>query len=482
MVKVHLYAGQPHYADHLLPIFDALPAEVQGYRYSHRPGPEWADRVLREERPHGLWLVAGATDAQRLGPVPMVLAEHGAGQSYAGDPLSASMSSYAGGQGHQWVQLFLAPGEQAAARWRHTYPDTPVAVVGCPKLDQWHQAEPHQPGEQRVVAFTFHWPCALVPETQWALPHYRPALTGVAEALTGVDAVPLGHGHPRAWRQLRAEWARRGIWSTPDAADVLDHADVLVGDNTSLLYEFASLGRPVVVLNAPWYRRDVQHGLRFWSHVPGRQVDHPDQLLPAVLAALADPDADTEVREAAVAAAYAHTDGRAAQRAADAIVEVVTMPNPFAPRRHRRAEVPEQLSELEQFLGRMRQVGATDDEVAEFAAGWDEFDDDWTPAKRTAVLGWSDEQLHENLVAVRAEYAEHTTTEAEAAQQAAEHDAALQARQAEGIIGRPVGEVLAWVGTDPVRAEAVRTLETGPNGGNRKTLLAGIDKALAPEA
>jgi len=203
--------------------------------------------------------------------------------------------------------------------------------VGCPKLDPWHRsASPsyaggpgHEEVRQRVVAVTFHWACSLVPETQWALPHYRPALTPLLAALRGVGADLLGHGHPRAWRPLRAEWGRLGVPAVADAARVLDQADVLVGDNTSLLYEFASLGRPVVVLNAPWYRRHVEHGLRFWNHVPGRQVDHPDELPGAVLAALADPDGDRTVREAAVAAAYAHIDGRAAARAAAAIMEVL---------------------------------------------------------------------------------------------------------------------------------------------------------------
>ena len=103
---------------------------------------------------------------------------------------------------------------------------------------------------------------------------------------------------------------------------MLDRADLLVGDNTSALYEFASTGRPVVVMNAPQYRRDVHHGLRFWDYPPGLQVDRPEQLADTIARALSDPEPARAVRAAAVAETYAYTDGRAAERAVAAIDEV----------------------------------------------------------------------------------------------------------------------------------------------------------------
>ena len=51
-----------------------------------------------------------------------------------------------------------------------------------------------------------------------------------------------------------------------DFDEVMERSTLYICDNSSTLYEFASTGRPVVVLNAPWFRRDIEHGLRFWEH------------------------------------------------------------------------------------------------------------------------------------------------------------------------------------------------------------------------
>jgi len=311
-VLIDAYGSMPHYQEHVRPVWEALPAGWRG---------EWLDpRQLHRRDTSRTVLVASWRDAQAVAPSPLVYVEHGAGQSYDGDPRGAGNGSYSGGAGLDRVRLFLCPSERVAQRWRAVYPSAGVAVVGCPKLDQWHQAArwAARSTARPVVAVTFHWECRLVPETRSAWPHYDQLLPRLA-------ADPrwqlLGHGHPRLWGTIRRRWQQLGVEHTPELADVLDRADLLVGDNTSALYEFASTGRPVVVLNAPWYRRDVEHGLRFWSHPPGLQVDRPAQLPDAIVRALADPPALQRVRAAAVAEAYDHVDGCAAVRAATAITK-----------------------------------------------------------------------------------------------------------------------------------------------------------------
>lgn len=210
-----------------------------------------------------------------------------------------------------------------AARWAHN-PEVagsspaPATGNGLPFPSQ-------RDSERPVIAFTFHWDCPLVPETRSAWPHYDRALPQLLTELDALGLDVLGHGHPRMWRTLARRWNQLGVAAVQELATVLDQADVLVADNTSALFEFASLGKPVVVLNAPWYRRDAHHGLRFWQHADvGVQVDGPELLVEAVCAALADPPVLAANRARVVEAVYPVRDGKAAQRAAQAVLELLT--------------------------------------------------------------------------------------------------------------------------------------------------------------
>jgi hypothetical protein len=442
VTALDLYASAQNYADHLTPIADALENRgVAVCRYKARSFQTWAS--ARPPRPIALRgvqaaMVASYVDFLATAPAPVVYVEHGAGQSYDGDPISAAHESYSGGRGFERVVLFVCPSERVADRWRQAYPETPAVAVGCPKLDRWHDemrdvelfhrysrestrpasyssgydessgpgvagavgpehegaatastvrpntcatgesltrsplssddetrhghtpgctcdeaSSPDSPAQSAVtsaqkctmttttdrstspgsaahaistpiVAVTFHWDCPLVPETLSALRHYDrhlPLLVQWARS-EGVDL--LGHAHPRMWGRLSERWRHLGVAPTREFGTVLDQADVLVFDNTSAGFEFASCDRPVVVLNAPWYRRDVDHGGRFWRWADvGVQVDEGRDLIAAIEQALDEPSDVAENRRRIVGEVYAHTDGRAAERAADAIAKVL---------------------------------------------------------------------------------------------------------------------------------------------------------------
>lgn len=291
-------------------------------------------------------LIAGLGDHQRVNPSSTILVEHGAGQTYA----DLDSGSYSGGPGWERAILFLCPSEAVAARWSNSY-RTPAAVVGSPKLDRWHGSsrtrntesagnatyeyiEGHEAGTTPTVAVTFHWECRLVPETRSAWEHYDRSLPALVEWADRTGIRLLGHGHPRLWGRIERRWRRLGVEPVERLADVLDRADLLVGDNTSALYEFASTGRPVVVLNAPWYRREVEHGGRFWSWADvGVQANEPVELPGAIAVGLADPPSVAARRAQIVREVYARCDGRAASRAADSIEEVLRNVRSLVPER-----------------------------------------------------------------------------------------------------------------------------------------------------
>lgn len=290
-------ASLDHYAEHLDPVMRALPAEL---RAAFDATIIASYRDLRAIRP----------GRRTPSPRPIALLEHGIGQSY-----SNRHPAYPGGRDRGAVGLFLSPNSRAGQADRDAYPAARVEIVGSPRLDDL----PRRIGASgRVVATTFHWDAAVAPETRSAFTQYANAVLDLR-----ADVELLGHAHPRAAHVLAPWYARAGIPYEPDFAEICRRADLLVADNTSALYEFASTGRPVVVVNASCYRRNVAHGLRFWEAIPGVEVDRPEELADAIARAFELWPRDVARREAALDIAYAYRTGggiRAAAAIADWLV------------------------------------------------------------------------------------------------------------------------------------------------------------------
>lgn len=319
---IDLYAPEGHYLTHMLPVWDALPAAYRGTIYTDpgtHVGRRRVRRIVHNLPPsdrltvvcsqHGLnW----ATSAGR----PTVVMQHGAGQTYvddAGLPVPGGDVVWSHDQA-RYVVAHLVPGTYQQTRRQELMGDTvPVLVVGCPKLDRWHDTTPAEPG---LVVVSTHWANKTHPETMSALPHHTPALPVLAAAHS-----TAGHGHPRGQNAVRMLMARGGIGRfLPDFTDVLNLASVYVADNTSTLFEFAATGRPVVVLNAPGYRRDRHHGLRFWTFADiGTQVDNPADLPEAVAKALTE--GQTPAQAAMVDQIYGYR-GTATARAVEVLTDL----------------------------------------------------------------------------------------------------------------------------------------------------------------
>lgn len=313
-MRIDVTASLPHYLDHMLPIFEALPGRLRGKVF------DVGTPCRPPDRGH-LGMVAGWQDASVLRfRYQLIYVEHGAGQAYLGDEKTASLPAYSGGRARHGRNIigYVAPSVTVADRWR---PASAVAA-GCPKMDRWIGVAPAVPDS---VCFAWHWDAgdnSFCPEMRSAFSHFEPRLAEVVKNWTDVGYTVFGHAHPRWEGRLDRRLADIGMCVLERDVDVFANVEHLFVDNSSLGYEFALLGRPVTWLNAPWYRRNVEHGMRFWSQVPGRQVDDPESLLAFLPDEMRGTDEWVSKIMAEVYSTWSHI-GRAAERAAEWITELV---------------------------------------------------------------------------------------------------------------------------------------------------------------
>ncbi len=361
-MTIDAYAAIPSHSRHLRPIWNALPEDVRGHWYTGAPG----DEPIFGDNP--TLIAAGSALDLTCSERPVCLIEHGAGQSYQ-DVLT---SGYAGGRGRERVSLFICPNERVADLNRACYPTAEYAIVGCPALDwaylwpsvirvggvidpvklrdAWRQRPVQNPGvtfhgegiqaardaysqvKRPTIGLAFHWECNLCPETRSAFTYYQSRLSQLSETYK-----VLGSGHPRARNELQAEYDSLSIETCWDPDDLIRRCDLICVDNSSVLYESAACGVPILALDAPGYRDEPRHGLRFYDQIPGLRLRaHPGQapkcglvhpysgrenLLSAVEAALVDDPMVRTQRELVSKSIYGDLDGGASGRAVDAILE-----------------------------------------------------------------------------------------------------------------------------------------------------------------
>ena len=263
------YATERHYLDHLLPIYKAIEnkstffcgRELKSYALQKGVNPEVGI-------PKGLTVVSSYMDLNDVDEAVMM--EHGSGQTYKG----VNCGSYANSStGKDKVKLYLAVNNHSARAFKKFNPKTPVKVIGCPKLDSMLNI----PAGNKV-AISFHWDCKVVPETMSAFWHYKDVLGELSE-----EFELIGHGHPRIIEFLRSYYEKYDIEVVESFESVAKRAGTYICDNSSTIYEMAALGRPVILLNTPMYRKHVEHGIRFWEYANvGIQVEDKNELVSAI--------------------------------------------------------------------------------------------------------------------------------------------------------------------------------------------------------
>lgn len=334
---VDFFARRVHFVDHMLPIWNAMQSE-RGKFYVPECIAEYAfDKGIVDVVPlrstSDISAIACAPDG--LGPLlvsaygdlqiskrktpqrPFIMMEHGVGLTP-----SEAHAGYAGGTGmRRQVELFLAPNEFIRAKTNRALPGVPQVVIGTPKLDRWgRNMRIRENHPKPLVCISFHWNGEKVSkEASNAFMHYRDVLDELAHQ---DDFKLIGHGHPKYMWFLEKEYEARGIEVVRDFEDVMERADLYVNDCSSTMYEFCVTGKPVVILNAPWFRRDVDLGIRFWKYTDiGPQVDEPEGLIPMIRDQLFS-DSYACARKKMVEDLYPYL-GCSAQRAAGAILGFV---------------------------------------------------------------------------------------------------------------------------------------------------------------
>lgn len=336
---VDFFATRSHYIDHMAPIWFALDDGLRGSFYVPELIQDYATRKgldVTVLKPPGInnkldvapdgdgpLLTCGYMDLQRAlrkkPRRPAIFMQHGIG-------LTFQNNSYAGGAGMQRdVKLFLDPNEHTRALIAKTFPHKPGVVIGTPKMDKFSNQRSAISGQRsgkQVVCISFHWDGSrIAPEAGNAFMHYKDILPELAK---NKKFRLIAHGHPRNLGALAHYYEQCGIETVFDFDEVMEYADLYVNDCSSTLYEFCVTGKPVIILNAPWFRRGVHTGIRFWKYTDvGPQVNEGEELLSAISDQLsAKSKAFHSAQREAVKDLYPYL-GTSAQRAAEVIEEFV---------------------------------------------------------------------------------------------------------------------------------------------------------------
>lgn len=306
-MQIDFFAREKHHIEHALAIYEKLPEELKGNFITDRP------RLGRSRnKVVAVFAYGDLRIASKFGK-KVIFGDHGVGMFY-----NTIHPSYAGSLAFRdSVILRLSPNEIHAKKERETL-SCPVEIVGVPKMDKWLGQRNFRKHKKRspVIAISFHWDCKVCPETKSNYKYYYEVLKEMRQKFK-----ILGHGHPRIMPLLETVYRPLGIKIVKDFGEVIKNADVYICDNSSTLFEFAFVKKPVILLNYPFYRKDIEHegNPRFWRLANmGIQVDKPDQLIPATYETLANPK--LKEQEKAVEEVFYYLDGQCAERAANAIV------------------------------------------------------------------------------------------------------------------------------------------------------------------
>lgn len=333
--KIDYYCPQKNYLEHAMPTWLAMPDEMRGTIYIESKMAQHAKELYGDipnvyvylsvsELKHHLatknrYMVCFAYHncVQLSNFRKMILAEHGCGLTY--DYPNSQYAGWVRNYDPQHMAHFLTTNkllDQAHAQKNTGIPST---IVGMPVMDKYDKQK-FKRNSKPVIAISCHWDCDHIPETRSSFSFFKQAFVELSRHYK-----VIGHAHPQYQKVMFPFWKKHGIEIVETFDEVLERADVYVCDNSSTIFQFAYVDKPVVLLNPPWYRTYFTHSFnpRFWSHADiGVNVFDPYDLLPAIEKAVQDDSTQKKARKRAVEDVFANK-GHATQAFIKAIMDVL---------------------------------------------------------------------------------------------------------------------------------------------------------------
>lgn len=323
-MRLNAYASQPHYAKYIWPIWQKLPEQLKDEFHVH-PRCDGIYNLPTKRHftnPDQPIIVAGFPDMKRA--EHYIWIEHGAGQTYPHEGHGHYANSPKPG-----CLAAIVPGPYCADITQKANPGMPVIQAGAYTLRDTIKGWLTNNFDEGIIStspanptavFTWHWRGAgIAPEADTGFNQFRDSMLQIHPSIR-----VKGHAHPRILGECAMWYRQHNIPTIESQPQALRNASLLVADNTTMIYEAASLDIPVIVLNPSMYRKHVNQGLRFWDMIPGIQANDPNEVAELVAYEILYPDNWQKERRAITKLVYGDDPFGQLDTAIEQLIQVVS--------------------------------------------------------------------------------------------------------------------------------------------------------------
>jgi CDP-glycerol glycerophosphotransferase (TagB/SpsB family) len=216
--------------------------------------------------------------------------------------------------------LLLVMGDYAAERFE-SLGLKQYKIVGYPKIDKLFNGSLDTESYRKRLQIDSSKPTLLYAPT-WGNNSSLPLMINHLPALA-VDynvLVKLHDSSYEKWAEKIKEIADIRFIDDPDIVPYYSLADILISDYSSVIFEFSTLDRPIILIDREQTRYSPNSIGYLWRDI-GLRVRNGDELNLAIRRSLAQPEEFSPQRKKYAQYLFKYTDGRSAERAAAAIRE-----------------------------------------------------------------------------------------------------------------------------------------------------------------